>query len=133
MTRHECRIIAMKLLFSSLDNENFDFETTQKELLLDINATDEDVDFINQIYQCAKENEIEIISKLSQTLKGYEWGRIYKVDKCLLILALAEMSELKITPPKIVISEILNIAKEYSTPNSAKFINGILANFVGEV
>ena len=76
------------------------------------------------------ENQNEIIEKISSYLKDYEWRRIYKVDKCLLILAVCELDYIK-TPSKVVINEIVELAKQFSTDKSPKFINGILANFVG--
>ena len=132
MTRHECRTIVMKMIFSSLDNDNFDYQTNLNELAENYKMSDEDADFINNLFNAFKNNKDEIIKKVSEHLKGYEWNRIYKVDKCLILLALSEMLYLKTAPQKVVINEVLELAKEYSTDKSPKFINGILSNFVGD-
>jgi len=49
-----------------------------------------------------------------------------KVDLTLLKLGLYELEYVKKTPKKVVINEILEIAKEFSTEKSSSFINGIL-------
>lgn len=138
MTRHECREITMKLVFSSLDNANFDYATTLQDLLQEfISTTNSEVlpadnEFIESLYNSAINNKQDIINQISEKLKGYEWHRVYKVDKCLLLMAVAEMNYLKSAPPKVILNEYIEMAKQYSTDKSPKFINGILANFVGE-
>ena len=130
MTRRECREVTLKLLFSRLDNEKFDFETTLNEILVDYVVKDDEIEFVKQLFDTTMENQEEIINKISSNLKDYEWSRIYKIDKCLLMLGMSELDYLK-TPSKVVINEIVELAKQFSTDKSPKFINGILANFVG--
>ena len=132
MNRHECRTIVMQMIFSSLDNESFDYQTNLNELAENYTMSNEDADFIKNLFDAYKNNKNEIIEKVSEHLKGYEWGRIYKVDKCLILLALSEMLYLKTAPHKVIINEVLELAKEFSTDKSPKFINGVLSNFVGD-
>ena len=47
------------------------------------------------------------------------------LDRCILRLAYYEMTE-NITPPKVVINEAVELAKRFSTENSAMFVNGVL-------
>ena len=47
------------------------------------------------------------------------------VDRNLLRLALWELTS-RDTPPKVVVDEAIEIAKEYSTENSPAFVNGVL-------
>ncbi len=132
MTRRECRSVALKLLFSSLDNKENNYNLTLNEIVADESISQSDMEFINQLYNTVIENETEIISSISLKLQGYEWKRVYKVDKCLLMLAICEMNYIKQTPQKVIINETIELAKEYSTEKSPKFINGILAQFVGD-
>ena len=48
------------------------------------------------------------------------------IDKILLRIAIAELLYAVDVPPKVSINETIEIAKEYSTAKSGKFINGIL-------
>ncbi|MAD51956.1 MAG: transcription antitermination factor NusB [Candidatus Marinimicrobia bacterium] len=59
-------------------------------------------------------------------LKNWEFNRIALLDKLILRMAITEMIFINDTPPKVVISEAIEIAKEYSTDESSSFVNGIL-------
>lgn len=54
------------------------------------------------------------------------------VDRNLLRLSLYELTA-SATPPKVVIDEAIEIAKEYSTANSAAFVNGVLDSALKEM
>lgn len=76
--------------------------------------------------QSALNNEIE--------LKTQNWDkdRIANVDFVLLQMAICELQNFSSIPVKVTINEYLEIAKEYSTPKSSIFINGILDKLVKE-
>ena len=59
----------------------------------------------------------------------WEISRINPIDKSLLRMAFHEILEMK-TDPAIVLDEIIEIAKKYSTEESPKFLNGILGSYV---
>lgn len=76
-----------------------------------------------------KINELdEIISNLA---KGWPIERITKVDKSILRLALYELKYTD-TPEKVIINEAVELAKNFSTEDSSKFINGILGSVIKE-
>ena len=50
------------------------------------------------------------------------------MDRLLLILAISEIHFVDDVPPKVSISEAIEIAKQYSTEESAGFVNGVLDN-----
>lgn len=56
-----------------------------------------------------------------------EWPieKLNKIDLAILRLAVYELLK-KVTPPKVVIDEAIELAKKYGATNSAKFINGVL-------
>ncbi|MFQ6610728.1 MAG: transcription antitermination factor NusB [Fidelibacterota bacterium] len=58
--------------------------------------------------------------------KNWEMGRITLVDKLILRLAISELLYIEDVPPKVSITEAVEIAKEFSTDDSSAFINGIL-------
>ncbi|MGE4169700.1 MAG: transcription antitermination factor NusB [Candidatus Margulisiibacteriota bacterium] len=60
---------------------------------------------------------------------GWSLDRLNPIDKAILRLAFYEMIEVK-TDPRIVIDEALEIAKKYSEDDSARFINGILGQYI---
>ena len=58
--------------------------------------------------------------------------RIAYIDAILLKMAICEMFNFPSIPEKVTINEYLEIAKEYSTPKSSIFINGILDKLAKE-
>ena len=69
----------------------------------------------------------EIIQKYS---KNWDIQRLVKMDKDILRIAIVELLYIKDAPMKVVVDEALELAKKYSTDDSAAFINGILAKVV---
>lgn len=122
--RAQCREIAFKVLFSTLFEEN---DVLVKEnLLQEEKLSDKDIKFLDEIIYSYKENKDKIDIKLKDNLENYEIDRIYKVDLALIYLGITEILFIK-TPKPVIINEILEIAKKYSTEKSKAFINGVLA------
>jgi N utilization substance protein B len=48
------------------------------------------------------------------------------LDKILLRMGISEIYHISDVPPKVTITEMVEIAKEYSTEESSSFVNGIL-------
>jgi len=65
----------------------------------------------------------EIIKSRSE---HWEFGRIAMLDRLILRIAICELLYYDDIPPKVSISEAIEIAKMYSTENSGSFVNGIL-------
>ncbi len=68
----------------------------------------------------------EIISKT----KNWDKDRIAKIDFVLLQMAICEFQEFPSIPTKVTINEYIELAKEYSTPKSNVFINGVMDKIV---
>ena len=62
---------------------------------------------------------------LARHARNWELSRLALVDRNILRLAACELRAAK-TPPKIVISEALKLAQEFSTSESPRFVNGVL-------
>jgi N utilization substance protein B len=56
----------------------------------------------------------------------WEVDRIALMDNLLMKMALAEISHFPTIPVKVSINEYIDISKDYSTPKSREFINGII-------
>ncbi len=65
----------------------------------------------------------ELISKLSHNWKLY---RIDRVDRNVLRMAIAEITNFPEIPSRVILNEAIEIGKKYGAENSAAFINGIL-------
>ncbi|MBI3505195.1 MAG: transcription antitermination factor NusB [Proteobacteria bacterium] len=68
----------------------------------------------------------ELDTAIQHVTENWEMARLAAVDRCILRLASYELLHHPETPVSVVIDEALEIAKKYSSENSAGFINGIL-------
>lgn len=88
--------------------------------------------YIKKIVRAYVENNQdtdELIKKLSV---GWDFTRLVKTDKNILRIAITELLNVKEAPVKVIIDEAVELAKRYSTEDSASFINAILAKVVKE-
>lgn len=83
-----------------------------------------------KIAQCYQENHEEIDSNIDKYSEGWDFDRLVKMDKDILRIALSELLFIKGTPMKVVVDEAIELAKKYSTDDSANFINGVLAKAI---
>ena len=101
------------------------------EIFEDEKLSAEDKNYINASYVGIMEKQSQIDDLIKQYLKDYTIERLYKIDLAILRVAIYELvfSADKL-PDSIVIDSAVELAKKYSTDNSYKFINGILASVV---
>lgn len=103
--------------------------TTQEESEFLSELKERDAAFAKEIIECFSAHKQDLEERVRGALVGYEMSRVYKADMALLMLALCEIDYLG-TPKQVAINEVVEIAKKYSTGNSSKFINGVLATLV---
>lgn len=90
-------------------------------------------DFLQTLYRKSIQEEKELEEILIPKLKNWEIERISETDQILLKMALVEMLNYPSIPVKVTINEIIEIAKDYSTPKSGQFVNGILDSLSKEL
>ena len=83
-------------------------------------------DFIHSLYDGVLEHTKLTEGIIKSHLENWEIDRIAKIDKILLKMGICEIYFIDDIPPKVTISEMVEIAKIYSTDESPVFINGIL-------
>lgn len=77
-------------------------------------------------------NNTEWEKEIQAKTPNWDKDRIAEIDHILLKMAICEFVHFSSIPEKVTINEYLEIAKEYSTPKSSIFINGILDKLVKE-
>jgi len=101
-------------------------ETGQLELQkLSLNW-DEDKEFVERLFSSGAQLDEEYHQLIARHTRNWEVDRLPLTDRVILHLALAEMLSFPNIPVKVTINEYIELAKEYSTPKSRQFINGIL-------
>ena len=92
----------------------------------------DDKDFAKNLFRKTVLNEKELAKKYIDKTPNWDTERIAEVDTIILKMAICEFLKFPSIPVKVTINEYLEVAKEYSTPKSSIFINGILDNLVKE-
>lgn len=77
-------------------------------------------------------NNKEFEQEIQRKTPNWDKDRIAEIDGILLKMAICELLHFPSIPERVTINEYLEIAKEYSTPKSSIFINGILDKMVKE-
>ena len=132
MNRSAAREETFKLLYSlEIQKENLKEQT---EIYLEnAEISDENtMNYMRDVVEGIDKNISEIEEKISENLKkDWKIERISKINLVLLKLAIYEILYTEI-PFKVVINEVVELAKKYGDDTSPNFINGILASIVKE-
>ncbi len=115
----------------------------QKQLKQIKNSSDPDSFYVSKLYKDADDKEFvrnlfrktvlnnpELTKEFIDKTPNWDAERIAEIDAIILKMAICEFLKFPSIPVKVTINEYLEIAKEYSTPKSSIFINGILDNLV---
>jgi len=101
-------------------------------LLPDLYKDEEDKEFAIELFKKTFLNNSKFAEEISKKTTNWDSERLASIDGVLLKMALCEFQKFPSIPHKVTINEYLEIAKEYSTPKSSLFINGILDKVVKE-
>ncbi|WP_299124525.1 transcription antitermination factor NusB [uncultured Winogradskyella sp.] len=101
-------------------------------LLPDLYKDEEDIEFAKDLFKKTLLNSSKFSEEISAKTTNWDSERLASLDGVLLKMALCEFQKFPSIPYKVTINEYLEVAKEYSTPKSSNFINGILDKIVKE-
>jgi len=85
----------------------------------------EDGDFTLQVFTALRERIAEIDGLINAASRNWRLERMAAVDLSLIRLATMELL-LETAPPKVVLNEAVDLAKEYGTDTSGSFVNGVV-------
>ena len=80
-------------------------------------------DYAVKIAETFQKNHKEVDDTIQKYAKNWDIQRMVKMDKDILRIAIVELIYLKDAPMKVVVDEAIELAKKYSTDDSASFIN----------
>jgi len=110
----------------------FDFENPLELQPLSHNE-DEDFEYFETLFSETMRREYELEMIISKRAKNWDASRMAMTDLVILKMALAEMMTFPSIPIKVTINEYIEISKNYSTPRSKQFVNGILDVLANEL
>lgn len=100
--------------------------TPQDSKLPKLYKSPEDEQFAIDLFRKVYLNDEELANEMLGKTPNWDKERIAEIDTILIKMALCEFLQFSSIPVKVTINEYLEIAKEYSTPKSSIFINGVL-------
>jgi len=123
--RHRARTVVLSALYAyyttGSDAHQVFAGVREKEQL-----TGDAAGFAERLFSAAIAHAAEIDQLIGKAAANWSFERIAFVDKNILRLGIAELLYLLDTPPKTAMNEAIELAREYSSEESSKFVNGIL-------
>ena len=131
MNRRELRTHIFKILFE-VEFRDPDEMTDLIKLYLSAipDISIDDSAYITQKSMNIIDKISDIDKEINDVAHGWKTSRMNKVDLTILRLAVYEICYDEDVPAKVAVNEAVELSKEYSTTESATFVNGILASIV---
>ena len=89
-------------------------------------------DYTRLLTEGVRSHKAELDEQISALAVGWPLDRQPAVDRNVLRLALYEIAHVDSVPPIVAVDEAVELAKKYSTAESGKFVNGVLAGYLRE-
>ena len=112
--------------------KQIDLDDSQSLKFPKLNENTDDLQFGIKLLEKAITKEEKLLKELEGKTPNWGAERIARMDQVILKIAIAELLYFPNIPTKVSLNEYLEIAKDYSTPNSNNFINGVLDKLVRE-
>ncbi|HEY9184404.1 MAG TPA: transcription antitermination factor NusB [Salegentibacter sp.] len=88
--------------------------------------SEDDKEFARELFRKTYLNDEMLADEMLGKTPNWDKDRIAEIDMLLIKMAICEFLKFPSIPVKVTINEYLELAKEYSTPKSSIFINGVL-------
>lgn len=127
--RSNAREAAFKIIFSELFQENAE-AGFKSRIYKGENLNEEDAAFAERLVTLVEEHREELSNSLNVKIERFAENRIYKADRAIMLLGLAEIRYCDDVPSLVSVTEAATLARKYSTENSANFVSGVLGGFI---
>lgn len=122
------------LLASAYVIRTIDTMTESREVkLIPLFREEEDKEYMLSLFRNVLVRDKENMEILKKKISNWKPDRIASIDMLLLKMALTEILAFEDIPVKVTLNEYIEISKQYSSPDSHSFINGILDAIVKEL
>ena len=96
-------------------------------------SEDEDREFAGRLFETILKNRPEYEKLIQTHAKNWDFSRIAMMDVVIMVCALAEIVNFPTIEVSVTLNEYINLAKLYSSPKSASFVNGVLDRIVRDL
>lgn len=131
VNRRKLREKALQLLYAYHMNTE-GLEAMIRESTSDVESGD-DISFFRDLVNRVIINYQEFDQMIESKVANWEFERIALIDRIILRMGICELSRFPDIPPKVTINEYIELAKEFSTQSSGKFVNGVLDKILAEL
>jgi N utilization substance protein B len=84
------------------------------------------IDFASRLLKKTVDKKEALDKDIVSVVENWEFKRIALLDRLILRMALCELIHFDEIPPKVTINEAIDLAKDFSTQQSGRFVNGVL-------
>lgn len=127
-SKRQARVFAMQILYA-LEVGSIPMGDAISSVEQSAEIKSEQKEYGMKLVDLSQEHSSKIKKWIEQYSKDWDISRIGIVERISMSIAMVELSLIPDVPPKVAIKEAIEIARKYSTPAAAKFINGILDSF----
>ncbi len=127
--RRDNRVAAMQYLYQWSINRPEYLSADLRLFFASMDKPREHYAFAEELIFGALEHMEQIDEAIRTYTKNWDFERVARIDLAILRLAIYEMLFRRDIPPIVSINEAIDLSKEYSNPDSKRFINGILDQF----
>ncbi len=123
--RRQARIVVMQTLFE-IEGRERDAQEVLHRNIAEVKGQEVDVGFAEELLFGVLQRSQEVREIIQHHAPQWPWERMDGIARSLLLLGTFEIAFRQDAPPAVVMDEAIEIAKEYGTSESAKFVNGVL-------
>ena len=113
--------------------EKVDIQNSDSFSLPNLQDYQDEIEFGQELLSKVVKEYDNLKEHLVGRTPNWESDRIAKIDYIILITSIAELLYFPSIPTKVSLNEYIEIAKEFSSPSSGKFVNGVIDNIVKDL
>lgn len=124
--RHKARTVVMQTLFESSSRGTKDVSTVLTRNIQGTGPDCVDTGFARQLLDGIVARQEDILSAFLQYAPDWPIERIDPITRCILTVGAYELLYEPSIPSAVIMNEAIELAKEFGTPESGRFVNGVL-------
>ena len=128
----ENKAILKSMVTKTIQSYDPQVEETFEMKTLSLNEED-DFQYFRTLFDETVDRDLQFEQIIADKSRNWDMSRVARLDKIILKMALTEMISCPSIPVKVTINEFIEISKQYSTPKSKQFVNGILDVLANEL
>ncbi|MCL2408808.1 MAG: transcription antitermination factor NusB [Oscillospiraceae bacterium] len=142
MTRTDAREIAFRLIFALSENpteievflsqifdEEYYSRLAEEDELYQSQPSEKQLEYITRLVTGVFEHSAELDGYIEKYAVGWKFARISRTAVAIMKTAMFEVLYMPDIPDKAAINEAVELAKQYESPETVPFINGVLGSF----